>query len=329
MRRSGQGTAMPTTIDADAVLTLGIGTTQPDPSRDLDGPSFSMARQGERPDRDRVLGAHPCSEPPRHILRWRTERTEGDDAMMRSNAIGPVVTAVLLTACAGSQKQLTEPQRAALQAEDRAQQAQNEAQKAREESQKAHKDLVGAQRDNNEARQAELTSNQQAQQASEAAARAEQRAGMAVRPPATMGPPRGVTERQGMNAPPPPAKVVVISTALLFPTGKAALSDDAKPKLDELAAALRSQPQQSTLLIEGHTDDVGTREKNLALSNQRAQAVGNYLESQGIAQDRVTIQGVADERPIGNQKTSDDRALNRRVDIVVQQPAELKPAKSQ
>lgn len=246
--------------------------------------------------------------------------------MMRSNAIGPVVAAVLLTACAGSQKQLTEPQRAALQAEDRAQQAQNDAQKAREESQKAHKDLVGAQRDNNEARQAELTSNQQAQQASEAAARAEQQAGMAVRPPATMGPPRGVAERQGMNAPPPPAKVVVIATALLFPTGSAELSDDAKPKLDELAAALRSQPQPSTLLIEGHTDDVGTRENNLALSNQRAQAVGDYLESQGIAKDHLTIQGLADSKPIGSEKTPSDRALNRRVDIVVQPASEAQPA---
>jgi outer membrane protein OmpA-like peptidoglycan-associated protein len=245
---------------------------------------------------------------------------------MRSIPIGPVVAAVLLTACAGSQKQLTAPQQAALQAEDRAQTAQNDAQKARKESQNAHKDLVEAQRDNNDARRAELMTNQQAQEASEAAARAEQQAGQAVRPPASMGPPRGVAERQGMSAPPPPAKVVVIATALLFPTGSAELSADAKPKLDDLAGALRSQPQPSTVLIEGHTDDVGSRERNLALSNERARAVGDYLESQGIAKDRLTIQGVADEKPIGNEKTPEDRALNRRVDIAVQPAAAVQPA---
>jgi outer membrane protein OmpA-like peptidoglycan-associated protein len=249
----------------------------------------------------------------------------------RLPAVGALVltSAVITTACASNQKQLNASQQAAADAENRAQKAQAEAQKARDDANKAQSDLAEAQQNHNEARAAEMAADQKAQQTSHQAALAEYQAGQSVRPPAA--PPaagKGVTEAQG------PAgqhmghdsagKVVVITASLLFPTDSAELLPSAKPKLDEIAGALQAQPQSSQVKVQGYTDSTGTAAINDPLSQKRAQAVADYLESKGVASDRITTEGLGAQDPVSHEKTTEGRALNRRVDIVVepvQQPA--------
>lgn len=243
-----------------------------------------------------------------------------------------LVTGAITTACASSQKQMTEPQQAAARAEDQAQKAQEEAQKARDEANKAQKDLAEAQQDSSDARRAEVAADQKAQQASHQAGLAEQRAGQAARPvpvvvvtPATASTGasgtsgKGVTEAQGAQAGHDSAgKVVVITASLLFPTGSAELLPSSKPKLDEIAGALQAQPQASHVKVQGYTDSTGPSEINDPLSQQRAQAVADYLESKGVSPDRISAQGFGKQDPVSHAQTTEGRALNRRVDIAIE-----------
>lgn len=246
----------------------------------------------------------------------------------------PAIAALFIVACAGSQKELTAPQQAAAQAEDQAQKAQNDAQKAREDANKAQKELGEAQATHDDARRAELTADQKAQQASMAAMHAEQQAALAAHPPQPAAPPvaaappapaKGVAESQGAQKEPSVDKVVVITAGLLFPSGSAELSSSSKPKLDKVASALKGQPQASHVTIEGYTDDTGTPEINEKLSEQRAQAVADYLEGQGVPQGQLSTKGLSTQDPVSTKQTAEGRALNRRVDIVIQSAA---PSKS-
>ena len=90
---------------------------------------------------------------------------------------------------------------------------------------------------------------------------------------------------------------------------------DAKT-LDASAAWLKSNPK-SLLLIEGHTDERGTSEYNLALGERRAKATMNYLVSQGIQANRITIISYGEERPVCTEKTEACWAKNRRAAFLV------------
>ena len=238
-----------------------------------------------------------------------------------------VVTSALATACASSQKQMTEPQQAAARAEDQSQKAQADAQKARDDANKARSDLADSQQSNNEARAAEAAADQKAQQASHEAALAEQRAGQAAHPPMASPPKpsteKGVTEAQaGAAGRDSAGKVVVITASLLFPSSSAELLPSSKPKLDEIAGALKSQPQASHVKVQGYTDSTGSSAINDPLSQQRAQAVADYLESKGVSPDRISAQGFGKGDPVSHAQTTEGRALNRRVDIVVESAPE-------
>jgi len=66
-------------------------------------------------------------------------------------------------------------------------------------------------------------------------------------------------------------------------------------------------------VIEGHTDSVGKKAYNQKLSERRAAAVREYLKSEGIATDRMTVEGFGEERPVADNATAEGRAHNRRV----------------
>lgn len=241
-----------------------------------------------------------------------------------------VVGSAAISACASSQKQLTEPQQAAAQAEEQAQKAQNDAQKARETSDKTQKDLAEAQQTHNEARQAELMADQRATEASRRAAVAEAQAGLAAKPAAIPPAPaqaqgqaqeggqkseKGVAEAQGHQG---GEKVKIITASLLFKSGSAELMPAAKTQLDEVGQALSAQPQANNVKVQGYTDNTGTAAINDPLSKKRAQAVADYLESKGVSKDRITTEGFGQQDPVSTANTTEGRALNRRVDIVVQ-----------
>jgi outer membrane protein OmpA-like peptidoglycan-associated protein len=69
--------------------------------------------------------------------------------------------------------------------------------------------------------------------------------------------------------------------------------------------------------IGGHTDNVGKPADNLILSNNRAKAVVRYLAGKNIAAQRLTSKGYGEIKPVGDNKTDDGRAMNRRTELKV------------
>ena len=68
-------------------------------------------------------------------------------------------------------------------------------------------------------------------------------------------------------------------------------------------------------LVEGHTDSIGSEAYNLRLSERRANAVADYMESQGISSSRITTKGWGKSKPVADNRTKEGRAKNRRVEI--------------
>ncbi len=111
-------------------------------------------------------------------------------------------------------------------------------------------------------------------------------------------------------------RVLTLPGALLFKSGEWSILLGAHARLDEVAQQLRDVPN-AQLLIEGHTDGVGSQDFNLFLSARRAQAVRDYLVSRGVDSERIRTQGAGANRPIADNGSSEGRAMNRRVEIVI------------
>ncbi len=100
-----------------------------------------------------------------------------------------------------------------------------------------------------------------------------------------------------------------------FDTGKSTIKPDSAKTLDDAAAALQVA---GTVKVEvaGHTDNVGTPDANLRLSQERAQAVMAALVTRGVKADRLTAKGYGQTTPIADNRSEDGRAKNRRVELV-------------
>ncbi len=103
----------------------------------------------------------------------------------------------------------------------------------------------------------------------------------------------------------------------LFDTGKTELKAESHSQLAELTAMLKSQSSLNVMIV-GHTDNVGNIEANLNLSQARAQAIVQALIQAGIDKRRLLAKGVANFAPVASNANEEGRALNRRVEIVVQ-----------
>jgi len=113
-----------------------------------------------------------------------------------------------------------------------------------------------------------------------------------------------------------PRGLVVNMADVLFDFGKYNLKPDAQIKLAKLAGIIQAHPGLH-LAIEGHTDNIGTDEANMKLSQQRADAVRDFLTQQGLAPDTLTATGFGKAEPVADNSTSDGRQKNRRVEIIV------------
>lgn len=110
--------------------------------------------------------------------------------------------------------------------------------------------------------------------------------------------------------------LVVTLGDLLFATGKSDLTGGAGPNLDKLAAFLGEYPDR-TVLIEGHTDSVGSQESNYFLSQRRAESVRSYLVSRGVQASRLTTAGLGQDSPVASNDTATGRQQNRRVEVII------------
>jgi len=106
-----------------------------------------------------------------------------------------------------------------------------------------------------------------------------------------------------------------VNLSLMFPTGSAALTPTGAAQARAFGQALL-MPQLSTMRfrIEGHTDAVGSRASNVALSQRRAQSVADYLVSMGVPRSRIEVRGYGPDRPLPG--TSRTAPQNRRVEAV-------------
>ncbi|MDX1911973.1 MAG: OmpA family protein [Saprospiraceae bacterium] len=127
------------------------------------------------------------------------------------------------------------------------------------------------------------------------------------------------------NPPPPPVsletallkeKKYTFSAGVLFDSGKDELRPEAGRELDSLVLFLDKYPE-IIIGISGHTDDVGSDEYNLDLSQRRAKSVQDYLEIKGIRADRLRSRGFGEARPVADNSTEAGRQANRRVECIV------------
>ncbi len=116
--------------------------------------------------------------------------------------------------------------------------------------------------------------------------------------------------------------VITLSGSVLFASGKYALLETAKTKLDQVAEALKAQSDDKRMIVEGHTDSQGSDATNKPLSLNRANAVREYLVTKGVDSSKITAVGLASSRPLVDNNTAENRANNRRVEIVIQ-PAQV------
>ncbi len=112
----------------------------------------------------------------------------------------------------------------------------------------------------------------------------------------------GTTETTG------PAASANLQDVIYFAFDQSELDADAKKKLDENAAWLKTDPKRS-LTIEGHTDEVGTAEYNLGLGEKRARASRDYLLALGADATRVSIITYGEEKPAGSEDSQNRRSV--------------------
>lgn len=111
--------------------------------------------------------------------------------------------------------------------------------------------------------------------------------------------------------------VITLSGAVLFASGKYTLLNTAMTKLDQVAEALKAQDGDRRMVVEGHTDSQGSNATNQPLSLNRAAAVRDYLMTRGVAADKISAVGLGSTRPLVDNTTPENRANNRRVEIVI------------
>jgi outer membrane protein OmpA-like peptidoglycan-associated protein len=102
---------------------------------------------------------------------------------------------------------------------------------------------------------------------------------------------------------------------VLFDFDKSDLRADSTPTISRAVVLLKRSDKP--VIVEGHTDNVGTREYNMQLSKARATTVADALEARGIANSRVTTKGLAYDHPVASNDTPEGQAWNRRTEIVI------------
>lgn len=141
----------------------------------------------------------------------------------------------------------------------------------------------------------------------------------------------GTAQLQGCPPPEEEEEVVLeserirINNQIMFEFGSDRIDPRSFKLLDEVGSVLAKNPDVGPVLIEGHTDNVGSREANMSLSKRRALAVQKYLEGKGISPKRLRSEGYGFDRPLATNDTPLGRAKNRRTEFKLVEEVEKKP----
>lgn len=109
---------------------------------------------------------------------------------------------------------------------------------------------------------------------------------------------------------------LVLGDAVLFDSGSDMLKEAAKPLLDKISDYMKKNPKLN-IEISGYSDNVGSDEINLSLSEERAVSVKQYLTSKGLQPERMKTTGKGPANPIASNETESGRAKNRRVEFKI------------
>ena len=113
---------------------------------------------------------------------------------------------------------------------------------------------------------------------------------------------------------------VDIPADVSFDVGRYAIKPNMRPVLDRLASTLNQHPV-TTVTIIGHTDSTGSDAVNDPLSVNRAASTRDYLVQRGVSAQRIAIDGRGSRQPVADNSTASGRAMNRRVEIFIAEPA--------
>ena len=122
-----------------------------------------------------------------------------------------------------------------------------------------------------------------------------------------------------------PAKVIVeegrikILEQIHFKTGSAEIDPKSNSILNQVALTMKANKQIKRVRVEGHTDETGSRERNIQLSKERANSVRSHILKRGVKPERVSAEGFGPDRPLAQGKNPDSLAKNRRVEFIVEQ----------
>ncbi len=144
-------------------------------------------------------------------------------------------------------------------------------------------------------------------------------AAVAPRPapaPAPAAAPRPPAPAPAPARPAPVSEKVTYAADAFFDFDKAAVKNEAKAKLDDLVSKTGAIALEVIIAV-GHTDAVGDDAYNQKLSVRRAEAIKAYLVSKGIEKNRIYTEGKGEKQPVADNKTSEGRTKNRRVEIEV------------
>ena len=199
-----------------------------------------------------------------------------------------------------------------------AERARLETGKARSEAERARMEAGKAMSEAEKARMAAAADAERAaiakRQAEQAISAAEEEAAKAARAKAEAD--ELMRELSELKAQQTERGIVLTIGDVLFATGKADLSPDANRSVNKLADFLKKYPNRD-VLIEGHTDSVGTDDYNLTLSRKRADSVKYKLMGNGVEESRITTVGYGEEFPLASNDTKAGKAQNRRVEVII------------
>ena len=116
---------------------------------------------------------------------------------------------------------------------------------------------------------------------------------------------------------------VTFDSGILFGFDSYNLTPEAKANIRNMAETLKKY-EDTNILVEGHTDNVGKEDYNQRLSERRANAVSEYAISLGVDPDRIRTKGYGEDQPIAENESEAGRAENRRVEVAIFANEELK-----